>query len=103
MENKAQLKFSALGLAIAGLSLLVWIWDGKVVDYIHPQLIILLFPVGLSCIILAQVLLSTAGKDGKPSSLGVPDSGEDSALRSGQTDLGLLWLALPLVIGFLFP
>lgn len=103
MEYKAQLKFSALALAIIGLSLLEWIWDGKVLDYIHPQLIINLFPTALICIILAQVVLSTAGKDRKTISPPLPNSGEDLDKEPKQTGLGLLWLALPLVIGFLIP
>lgn len=103
MENKDPLKFSALALAILGLSLLQWLWDGKVADYTHPQLIFLLFPVGLICIILAQVLLSAAGKDRKTSSPPLTDAGEDLDRAPGKMDLGLLWLALPLVIGFLFP
>jgi len=103
MINKLQQKFSALALAILGLALLAWIWDGKVADYIAPQMIVLLFPTGLICIVLAQVVLSAAGKEYETASQPSPEQDEDATQGKRQAGLGLLWLALPLVIGLLFP
>lgn len=102
MKQK-QMKFSALALAVLGLWLLALVWDGKIAEYINPQLVVLIFPAGLLCIILAQVVLSAAGAgrtNAGESTIGQEDGIEGD---TGWAGWQILWLGLPLVIGIIFP
>lgn len=101
MSRSAQGKLSALGLAVLGLSLLALIWDGRISDFVDPHLAILVFPAGLACVILAQVVLADSRRKEEPEPL--PGEGEAQADESGWPGWGVLWIAIPIIIGFLFP
>lgn len=103
MRNVGSLKASAAALAILGLSLLGLIWNGKAAEFVDPILIILLFPVGLGSVALAQVVLA-AEKDRRNQQQPSENIMEQkSTEESSENGWGLLWLAIPLIIGFLFP
>ncbi len=100
MRGNAQGKLSAVGLAVLGLSLLALIWDGRISDFVDPRLAILVFPAGLACVILAQVVLSASrSRQNLPLD---SDVGEDEN-QGEASGWGVLWIAIPLIIGFLFP
>ncbi|MBA4398915.1 MAG: hypothetical protein D9V45_08365 [Chloroflexi bacterium] len=101
MKRNVQIKFFALALAVLGLFQLSLIWDGRLVDYVDPRQGMLVFLTGLGCVILAQVVLSTAGTRVSRSvenedSEENPDSGSDRAAS------GLIWLVVPLLVFLLF-
>ena len=101
MKRNARIKFSALALAVLGLFQLSMIWDGRLADYVDPRQGILVFLTGLGCIILAQVVLSAAGKR-----VSMPDENEGHKEGSDTWDAressGLIWLVVPLMIFLLF-
>lgn len=101
MKRNAQIKFFALALAMLGLVQLNLIWDGRLADYLDPRQGILVFLTGLGCVILAQVVLSAAGKrgsrsDGNEGYEVSPDAGGD------RESSGLIWLVIPLLVFLLF-
>ncbi|OGN76994.1 MAG: hypothetical protein A2X24_10195 [Chloroflexi bacterium GWB2_54_36] len=101
MKRNARIKFSALALAVLGLFQLSLIWDGRLADYVDPRQGILVFLTGLGCVILAQVVLSTAGKR---STNTVENDGhkEDSDAEGSWKSAGLIWLVVPLMVFLLF-
>lgn len=101
--NQKLMKFSALALAVLGLWLLALIWDGKIAEYINPQLVVLLFPAGLLCIILAQVVMSAAGARRTTAGGSAIELEDGLEGDTGWADWRILWLGLPLVIGIIFP
>ena len=101
MKRNMQIKFSALALAVLGLFQLSLIWDGRLVDYVDPRQGILVFLTGLGCVILAQVVLSAAGKRVSRSVENEDD--EENPDSGGNRELsGLIWLVVPLLVFLLF-
>ena len=101
LKRNARIKFSALALAALGLFQLSLIWDGRLAEYVDPRLGILVFLTGLGCVILAQVVLSAAGKR---STNAVEKEGhkEDSNAEGTWKSTGLIWLVVPLMVFVLF-
>lgn len=101
MKRTVQIKFSALALAVLGLFQLNLIWDGRLADYLDSRQGILVFLTGLGCVILAQVVLSAAGKR---STNVVENEGhkEDSDAEGTWKSTGLIWLVVPLLVFALF-
>ena len=101
MKRNARIKFSALALGVLGLFLLSLIWDGRLAEYVDPRQGILMFLTGLGCVILAQVVLSAAGK--RFSEAAEKDAHkEDSSAAGTWESTGLIWLVVPLMVFVLF-
>ncbi|MFA5836624.1 MAG: DUF1980 domain-containing protein [Bellilinea sp.] len=101
MKRNARIKFSALALAVLGLFQLSLIWDGRLADYVDPRQGILVFLTGLGCVILAQVVLSAAGKKfskAVENEVHKEDLGAEGTWKSP----GLIWLVVPLMVFVLF-
>lgn len=103
MRKGAEFKYSALAMAVLGLSLLGLIWDGKISDFVDPRLVLLIFPAGLACVILAQVVLSASRDEPDAGAATAASQGEGLAGKSSWPGWGLLWISIPFIIGFLFP
>lgn len=103
MRKNAQVKYSAVALAAIGLWLLWLIWDGRITEFVDPHLAILIFPAGLVCVILAQVVLSSAAKPRQVEPHAPSTEAEDFDVYPKWAGWGLIWIAIPLIIGILFP
>lgn len=102
MRRTGNAKTNALALALLGLSLLAWVWDGKAADFIDARLVVLIFPAGLVCVVLAQVVLADAKADRKEESLPQDEKPAEPTGDLLGPGWGLLWIAIPLIIGFMF-
>ena len=101
LKRNARIKFSALALAVLGLFQLSLIWDGRLAEYVDPRQGILVFLTGLGSVILAQVVLSAAGKRFSKADEN-NDHNEVPNANSTWKSTGLIWLVVPLMVFVLF-
>lgn len=101
MTVRAYRAFQAVLFAALGLFLLLRVWDGKILWYINQRFVVLIFGAGLFLVILAQIVL-TERQDGFTAAHTSGGENETAEVQSSRR-AGLLWLALPVVIGFLLP
>lgn len=99
MKTRALQKYTALALAVLGLSIFVLLADGAAVEFVEKPLFPLVFISSLVLVALAQVILTNRGLKA--------DSDESAndlvpQIQSTWQFTDLLWLAVPVILSFLF-
>ncbi len=99
MKTSALQKYTALALAILGLSIFALLADGKALEFLDRRIFPLVFISSLVLVALAQVLLSK-GKLKVGSDESAADLEPEN--QSGNQITELLWLAVPVIVSILF-
>ncbi len=104
MTLRSYRTFQALLLAALGLFLLDKVWSGAVLLYINRRFVLLVMLAGLLCVALAQVVLRARPAVGEEDGSDLPaDIVDHEHAHPRPSGANLLWLLIPVVLGFLIP